>query len=631
LDRCALFVDASYVLADGALAVHGTRNRDSVSWDYSGLLKLLGGLSRDRTGLPLLRCYWYDTATDDNRAAEHDRLADVPGVKLRLTKARPNRLEGVEAEIRKDLTALARNRAVSDVIIVSGEEDLAPVIAEVQDLGVRAVLLHISADDDWAGSRTLRQECDDIIDVPAGHLRPYVDLIHGAEPELGAGGYRDLAPEPQQLSGTGHHSGPHHGSEAPAARLYGSPVPAEYDREPQLLGMDGRSQRELPGQDAARFTSHAGLGGPAEGMRSGQGQRMADSQALGQQYQPAEASRSQLPATAGQGQGDYVPNGFAPRDSANGQIANGQTGPASVGMGQRADIGDFRGQGGQHQGLQTASAPGGSMPTGLAGQAGSSVHGPGSLGMPGVGGQAGSMPAASQANGMPNGAVGNGMSANSMPANGQGAHGLQQGGMPHGGVQQGGVQQGSQFQGMPTHAPGTAAPGQHSLPRPGSGLGVPHGGMQQAGHAAAEQPRQQVPQRQLPAGNGAQYQQDRSGQYGGAPQAPPYGGSPAQSAFQAGPYGASQPAPMPAPPVTISVGEAVQSAHAEGFGFGEAVARDAPALWLEAVLARKPRMPSDLEARLLQGSALPIDSLLHDEVRHALRRGFWDALERSRH
>ena len=90
--------------------------------------------------------------------------------------------------------------------------------------------------------------------------------------------------------------------------------------------------------------------------------------------------------------------------------------------------------------------------------------------------------------------------------------------------------------------------------------------------------------------------------------------------------------PPSAPPsAQLPVGEAVQSAHAEGFGFGEAVARDAPALWLEAVLARKPRMPSDLEARLLQGSALPIDSLLHDEVRHALRRGFWDALERSRH
>ena len=80
----------------------------------------------------------------------------------------------------------------------------------------------------------------------------------------------------------------------------------------------------------------------------------------------------------------------------------------------------------------------------------------------------------------------------------------------------------------------------------------------------------------------------------------------------------------------VSLADAVQSAHEEGQAFGESVARDAPPRGLEAVLARKPRMPSDLEARLLQGSALPIDFLLHDEVRHALRRGFWDALERAR-
>jgi hypothetical protein len=85
-----------------------------------------------------------------------------------------------------------------------------------------------------------------------------------------------------------------------------------------------------------------------------------------------------------------------------------------------------------------------------------------------------------------------------------------------------------------------------------------------------------------------------------------------------------------APGGGVSLAEAVQAAHEEGQEFGASVARDAPALWLEAVLARKPRMPSDLEARLLQGSALPIDYLLHDEVRHALRRGFWDALERTR-
>ena len=99
MDRCALFVDAGYALGDGALAVHGTRNRDS-----------------------------------------------VPGVKLRLTKARPSRKEGVEAEMRKDLTALARNHSVTDVIIVSAEEDLARAIAEVLEFGVRAVLVHLGAD-----------------------------------------------------------------------------------------------------------------------------------------------------------------------------------------------------------------------------------------------------------------------------------------------------------------------------------------------------------------------------------------------------------------------------------------------------------------------------------------------------
>jgi hypothetical protein len=111
--------------------------------------------------------------------------------------------------------------------------------------------------------------------------------------------------------------------------------------------------------------------------------------------------------------------------------------------------------------------------------------------------------------------------------------------------------------------------------------------------------------------------------------------APAYHPHQQLPPQAAQPPPpvpaiRPAQPVAISLPEAVKAAHSEGYAFGESVGRDAPGLWLEAVLARKPRMPSDLEARLLQGSVLPIDSLLHDEVRHSLRRGFWEALESAR-
>jgi hypothetical protein len=112
------------------------------------------------------------------------------------------------------------------------------------------------------------------------------------------------------------------------------------------------------------------------------------------------------------------------------------------------------------------------------------------------------------------------------------------------------------------------------------------------------------------------------------------GGMPSYQASQLGAYTGPQAAPVPiqtaATSGTTTLSDAVKAAHKEGHDFGESVAKDAPALWLEAVLARKPRMPSDLEARLLQGSSLPIDFLLHDEVRHALRRGFWDALERAR-
>ena len=182
MDRCALFVDAGYVLTDGAMAVHGTRRRESVSWDYAGLLQLFGNLAMERTKLPLLRCYWYEATVEGRRSADHDTLADLPGVKLRVAKMRPGRREGVEGEIHRDLTTLARNKAVSDVMVVSAEEDLAQVIADVQDMGLRVTLLHIATDGSWTISRTLRQECDDIAEISAAHLRPYVELISGAEP-----------------------------------------------------------------------------------------------------------------------------------------------------------------------------------------------------------------------------------------------------------------------------------------------------------------------------------------------------------------------------------------------------------------------------------------------------------------
>jgi hypothetical protein len=549
VDRCALFVDAGYVLADGAMAVHGTRHRDSVSWDYSGLLKFLSGLSSDRSGLPVLRCYWYEAAAEGHRTSEHEALADVPGLKLRLGRMRPGRREGVETEMHRDLGTLAKNGAISDAIVVSGEEELVEVIGEVQDLGIRVILVHITVDGTWTISRLLRQECDDILEVGGAHLRPFVDLIAGAEPvrrdeEYPAAGYagRSLANGHGSAAGAvTHHGLPAAALPAPPT-IYTAPVVTEYQRSAQPLP----AARPAPQEEQGSARSQPG------DLPAQQG---------GRQAQPGSMQQGDLP-------------------------------------GQQGDLP------GQQPGMQ-------GQPAGMQGhQAG--LPGP-SAGMP----RADSSQAAFGAPNQLGAQAGSGRSPQ---------------GPQHGDDQVSRVQ-GAQAYPAPDPfldrmaAPAADGPAGPEPGQPGGSQRHALGGTAQQYPPAAAGPyggpAEQLPHSQFSGPQpGPQHGQQSGGALGpafGVPQGAPY----------SGPQPAASQAPVPQP-VAISLADAVQAAHAEGFGFGEAVARDAPALWLEAVLARKPRMPSDLEARLLQGSALPIDSLLHDEVRHALRRGFWDALERSR-
>ena len=702
MDRCALFVDAGYVLADGAMAVHGTRNRDSVSWDYSGLLKFLSGLSLDRSGLPMLRCYWYEATVEGRRTSEHDALADLPGLKLRLGRMRPGRRDGVETEMHRDLNTLARNGAISDAILVSGEEDLADVVAEVQDVGIRVILVHITVDGNWTISRPLRQECDDILEIGGAHLRPFVDLIPGAEPahradEYPAGAY------PGRSLANGHGSAvgavTHHG--LPAAALpapppiYTAPVVADFQRAaqppsgarpaPQDEQLPSRSQQgDLPGQPGG--AQHAQPGGAQHAQPGG----VQQGQAAGIQSQPGDLPGQQggvqqgKPGRLQQGKLAELRNqpGGAHAQSAGIQGQSGDP-PGQADGGLPSRPAGIHGQQSQLGGAQPSDAAQQGQPAGIHGQP-SGLHGQpaGIHGQPsGLHGQpAGSHGQQGQLGGaQPSGAAQQGQPAGPQPA--------QPGGMPRSGGSPASFGAPS-----PLSAPAGSGPPQHGddqAPRPqamqsyppdqfldrmpasatdspaGPEAGQPGGSQRhgQGGGARQYPPDQYVPSGQYPPAEqyipaeqyppAEQYQPAEhyppagaGGPYGGSaeqrqpgqfsdPQHGQHAGSALGPAFalQGGPYSGPQPVapqvPVP-PPVAVSLADAVQAAHAEGFGFGEAVARDAPALWLEAVLARKPRMPSDLEARLLQGSALPIDSLLHDEVRHALRRGFWDALERSR-
>ncbi len=220
------------------MAVHGTRNRESVSWDYAGILEVLRHVARDHTGLPLLRCYWYEATVEGRRSSEHEILADLPGVKLRLGKMKPGRREGVESEIHRDLTTLARNRAISDALVVSAEDDLAQVIADVQDLGLRVILVHIAAPG-WTAAAALRQECDEIVEISEAHLRPSVELVVGAEP-VGEEDRQAVPAYANRASANGHGTpgvigqpALPVGSHAAPPGLYTGPLIAEYQRAAQ--------------------------------------------------------------------------------------------------------------------------------------------------------------------------------------------------------------------------------------------------------------------------------------------------------------------------------------------------------------------------------------------------------------
>jgi hypothetical protein len=577
VDRCALFVDASYVLADGAMAVHGTRRAESVSWDYEGLLQLLSSLARERSGLPVLRCYWYEATVDGRRTAEQDALADVPGIKLRVAKIRPGRREGVETEIHRDLTTLARNNAISDALVVSAEEDLAQVIADVQDLGMRVTLVHIAVDGNWTISRALRQESDDIIEISGDHLRPYVELVAGAEParqdedgDLAA--VRPLANGHSTAPAASYQQAPAtSGNHAPPA-IYTAPVVAEYQRPalqlPRSTSRDDRTRDDRSRDDRTRDDRvREERTAPAV---NGDVPSAARQDIPGRQDIPARqdiTSRQDIPSRQDPARQDISSRQeiSTRQDHTSRQDIPGRQDTTSrqditsrPDLTSRPDI-----YAAPTTGTRNRPEPVPPAPQNPAARARSAEE-PAAYAPP-----AGPVPPVSP---MP--------SAPQAP------------------------------QSSPDLAPGSDATQPAASQLPGQLRRLP------SARTPASPPQHGIPGQ-------SQNQAQNQGQ-GSARSAPYSGPQPVMNPAGPSPYQAQNAAPA------VGLSEAVQAAHEEGQEFGSSVARDAPALWLEAVLARKPRMPSDLEARLLQGSALPIDFLLHDEVRHALRRGFWDALERTR-
>lgn len=160
MDRVAVFVDAGYVFAQGAVLLTGhKRPRGSITLDHEACIQRLATFATGLTGVPLLRVYWYD-GTSTGPTAQHLTLAHLHDVKVRLGFVNSvGEQKGVDSLIVTDMITLARNGAVCDAVLVSGDEDLRVGVQQAQEWGVRVHLLGIKPS---RGSQSLflMQEAD---------------------------------------------------------------------------------------------------------------------------------------------------------------------------------------------------------------------------------------------------------------------------------------------------------------------------------------------------------------------------------------------------------------------------------------------------------------------------------------
>ena len=160
--RSAVFVDAGYFYAQGSKAVSGQKLvRTQIALDLPKVISKLRDESCKRTSdASLLRIYWYDGLAHGGLSQDQQRLAYMEDVKLRLGIVNQSgQQKGVDSLIVTDLVELARNHAITDAILLSGDEDLRIGVQIAQSFGVRVHLIGIEPSR-GSQSLSLLQEAD---------------------------------------------------------------------------------------------------------------------------------------------------------------------------------------------------------------------------------------------------------------------------------------------------------------------------------------------------------------------------------------------------------------------------------------------------------------------------------------
>src|SRR5260370_31620593 len=174
-------VDVGYIYASAGELLFSASSRREYRVDADKLIQALIKQADDQVRGQLLRVYWYDAARDRVPTFDQRVIAQMPLVKLRLGNLNARgQQKGVDAQIRADMEALARHRAITDAILVAGDEDMVPAVeaarrsASGSTSGASSPRTGRTRPSAWSGSRTRSRYSSARSSSPtsSGSLRP---------------------------------------------------------------------------------------------------------------------------------------------------------------------------------------------------------------------------------------------------------------------------------------------------------------------------------------------------------------------------------------------------------------------------------------------------------------------------
>src|SRR5439155_14505718 len=111
---------------------------------------------------------------------EQRQIAALPHVKVRLGNLNSaGQQKGVDAQVRQDLEVLARHRAVSDAVLIAGDEDMVSAVEAAQAYGVRVHVWGVEPPYGVNQAERLVWEADTVDELDVEFCRPYVTLEPG--------------------------------------------------------------------------------------------------------------------------------------------------------------------------------------------------------------------------------------------------------------------------------------------------------------------------------------------------------------------------------------------------------------------------------------------------------------------